>query len=160
MGEGCKLTKASTVLGMCFTGTIAQAVQPAIHDVTDGSVIRSWLNSPLSTGLESDIYKAANILNSFAQVGYLQPEKGIPAAVLQGAAGFAILSVVKVRLATFSTCSCACAGAKIEYIHMAPYLSAQLRDVPSAEGCLGSQGLETALLEAQKDVESLDFRVD
>lgn len=144
---------------MCFTGTIAQAVQPAIHDVTDGSVIRSWLNSPLSTGLESDIYKAANILNSFAQVGYLQPEKGIPAAVLQGAAGFAILSVVKVRLAMFSTCSCA--GAEIEYIHLAPYLSAQLRVVPSAEGCLGSQGdVETAFLEAPKEVKTLDFMVD
>ena len=158
MGEGCKLTKASTVVGMCFTGTIAQAVQPAIHDVTDGSVIRSWLNSPLSTGLESDIYKAANILNSFAQVGYLQPEKGIPAAVLQGAAGFAILSVVKVRFATISTCSCACAGAEIEYV---PYLSAQLHVIPSAEGCLGSQGdVETAFFKAQKEVETLDFRVD
>lgn len=78
-------------------GTIAPAVQPAIHDVTDGSVLRSWLNSPLSSGLEQDIYKATNILHSFAQVGYLQPEKGIPAAVLQGAAGFAILSAVKVR---------------------------------------------------------------
>ena len=77
-------------------GTIAQAVQPAIHDVTDGSVMRSWLNSPLSSGLEQDVYKATNILHTFAQVGYLQPEKGIPAAVLQGAAGFAILSVVKV----------------------------------------------------------------
>lgn len=79
-----------------LAGTIAQAVRPAVHDVTDGSVMRSWLNSPLSSGLESDIYKATNILNSFAQVGSLQPEKGIPAAVLQGAAGFAILSVVKV----------------------------------------------------------------
>lgn len=81
-------------------GTIAQAVQPAVHDVTDGSVLRSWLNSPLSSGLEQDVYKATNILHSFAQVGYLQPEKGIPATVLQGAAGFAILSVVKVTCAT------------------------------------------------------------
>lgn len=87
LGERCECPPA---------GTIAQAVRPAIHDVTDGSVMRSWLNSPLSSGLESDIYKATNILNSFAQVGYLQPEKGIPAAVLQGAAGFAILSVAKV----------------------------------------------------------------
>ena len=84
------------MMSMRPAGTIAQAVRPAIHDVTDGSVMRSWLNSPLSSGLESDIYKATNILNSFAQVGYLQPEKGIPAAVLQGAAGFAILSVAKV----------------------------------------------------------------
>ena len=83
-------------MSMRPAGTIAQAVRPAIHDVTGGSVMRSWLNSPLSSGLESDIYKATNILHSFAQVGYLQPEKGIPAAVLQGAAGFAILSVAKV----------------------------------------------------------------
>lgn len=73
-------------------------MRPAVHDVTDGSVMRSWLNSPLSNGLEADIYKATNILNSFARVGYLQPEKGIPAAVLQGAAGFAILSVAKVSM--------------------------------------------------------------
>lgn len=85
------------------TGTIAQAVQPAIHDVTDGSVMRSWLNSPLSSGLEQDVYKATNILHSFARVGYLQPEKGIPAAVLQGAAGLAILSVVKVTVSSLST---------------------------------------------------------
>ena len=87
----------SSMSGYC-AGTIAQAVRPAVHDVTDGSVMRSWLNSPLSNGLEADIYKATNILNSFAQVGYLQPEKGIPAAVLQGAAGFAILSVAKVSM--------------------------------------------------------------
>ena len=89
-------------MGCSPVGTIAQAVQPAIHDVTDGSVLRSWLNSPLSSGLEQDIYKATNILHSFAQVGYLQPEKGIPSAVLQGAAGFAILSVVKVMSTTHS----------------------------------------------------------
>ena len=87
-----------------LTGTIAQAVQPAIHDVTDGSVMRSWLNSPLSSGLEQDVYKATNILHSFAQVGSLQPEKGIPAAVLQGAAGFAILSVVKVTVVSCYGC--------------------------------------------------------
>ena len=80
-----------SLMSVYCAGTIAQAVRPAVHDVTDGSVMRSWLNSPLSNGLEADIYKATNILNSFAQVGYLQPEKGIPAAVLQGAAGFAIL---------------------------------------------------------------------
>lgn len=73
-------------------------MRPAVHDVTDGSALRSWLNSPLSSGLAADIYTATNILHSFAQVGQLQPEKGIPAAVLNGAVGFAILSVAKVRL--------------------------------------------------------------
>lgn len=79
-------------------GTIAEAVRPAVHDVTDGSALRSWLNSPLSSGLAADIYTATNILHSFAQIGSLQPEKGIPAAVLSGARGFAILSVVKVSM--------------------------------------------------------------
>ena len=71
-------------------------MRPAVHDVTDGSALRSWLNSPLSSGLAADIYTATNILHSFAQMGSLQPEKGIPAAVLNAAKGFAILSVVKV----------------------------------------------------------------
>ena len=83
----------------CYiAGTIAPAVRPPVHDVTDGSALRSWLNSPLSSGLAADIYSATNILHSFAQVGRLQPERSIPAAVLSGAVGFAILSVAKVNL--------------------------------------------------------------
>lgn len=38
-------------------GTIARAVQPPVHDVTDASVLRSWLNSPLGATLEADIFK-------------------------------------------------------------------------------------------------------
>lgn len=48
-------------------GTISQAVQPAVHDLTDNSVARSWLNNPLSGSLATDIYKATNIVRSFAQ---------------------------------------------------------------------------------------------
>jgi hypothetical protein len=35
-------------------------------------------------------------VRAFAKVGALSPEKALPAAVLDGAAGFAILSVAKV----------------------------------------------------------------
>ena len=44
-----------------------------------------------------ELYKAQNIVRQFAQVGALYPERSIPAAVLDGAAGFAVLSVVKVK---------------------------------------------------------------
>ena len=42
-------------------GTIARAVQPPVHDVTDASVLRSWLNSPLGASLEADIFKVRGI---------------------------------------------------------------------------------------------------
>ena len=37
-------------------------------------------------------------MRAFRAVGKVQPETGIPAAVLRGAAGFAILSIAKVFL--------------------------------------------------------------
>ena len=77
-------------------GTVSRAVQPAIHDVTDASALRSWFNPPLATSMSAELYKAQNIVRQFAQVGALYPERSIPAAVLDGAAGFAVLSVVKV----------------------------------------------------------------
>ena len=77
-------------------GTVSRAVQPAIHDVTDSSALRSWFNSPLATSLSAELYKAQNIVRQFAQIGALFPERSIPATVLDGAAGFALLSVVKV----------------------------------------------------------------
>lgn len=86
-----------------------------MHDVTDGSALRSWLNSPLSSGLKADIYTSANILQSFAQVGRLQPEKGIPAAVLRGAVGFAILSVAKVLPCLASSSLCSASGTKVRW---------------------------------------------
>ncbi|KAK9857195.1 hypothetical protein WJX84_010172 [Apatococcus fuscideae] len=81
-----------------LAGTISEAVRPAVHDVTDASVLRSWLNNPFSMSLAADIYKATNIARSWAAVGSTRPEKAIPPAVLQGAAGFAILSVAKVGM--------------------------------------------------------------
>lgn len=67
-----------------------------MYDVTDASALRSWFNPPLTTSLSLELYKATNIVRGFARVGTLSPEKSIPARVLDGAAGFAILSVVKV----------------------------------------------------------------
>ena len=77
-------------------GSISAAVQPAVHDVFDGSVVRSWLNSPLSHTLETDIYAATNIAKGFVSIGQLGPERGIPSYILGSAAGFALLSVAKV----------------------------------------------------------------
>ena len=42
--------------------------------------------------------QAANIATAFRRLGTLQAERRIPGAVLRGAAGFAILSMAKVRL--------------------------------------------------------------
>ena len=42
--------------------TLSRASQAPVHDVTDSTAVRSWLNNPLTRSLEQDIYKAANIL--------------------------------------------------------------------------------------------------
>lgn len=83
-------------------------MQPAIYDVTDASAMRSWFNPPLATSLSAELYKAQNIVRQFARMGALFPERSIPAAVLDGAAGFAVLSVAKVRplAATQTLCPC------------------------------------------------------
>lgn len=82
-----------------LAGTISRAVQPAVRDVMDASCPRSWVNTPLTTsGLPGDIYKAANIAAAFRRIGAMSAERQIPAAVLRGAAGFAILSIAKVGL--------------------------------------------------------------
>ena len=67
-----------------------------MHDVTDNTCVQSWFNSPMTGALGADIYKATNIIRAFRAVGKVAPESGIPAAVLHGAAGFAILSIAKV----------------------------------------------------------------
>ncbi|XP_050219591.1 uncharacterized protein LOC126669979 [Mercurialis annua] len=75
--------------------TISNAVQVAKHDVTDWTCTRGWLNLPVGLSMEHEIYKAANTLRSYSQVARLNPEKSIPQAVLKGAKGLAILTVVK-----------------------------------------------------------------
>lgn len=73
-----------------------------MQDVTDNTCVHSWFNSPCTAALGADIYKATNIVRAFRAVGKLAPESGIPAAVLHGAAGFAILSIAKVIILLLS----------------------------------------------------------
>eukprot|EP00249_Psilotum_nudum_P017196 c26205_g1_i2 orf=424-2112(+) len=77
---------------------ISNASQIAVHDVTDLSCMRGWLNSPLGLSMEQEIYKATNTLRNFCKVGKLKPEGSIPAAVLRGAKGLAILTVIRVGM--------------------------------------------------------------
>ncbi|KAF2304222.1 hypothetical protein GH714_028637 [Hevea brasiliensis] len=71
------------------------AVQAAKHDVMDWTCTRGWLNPPVGLSMEHEIYKASNTLRSYSQVARLNPERSIPLAVLKGAKGLAILTVVK-----------------------------------------------------------------
>ncbi|KAL9376598.1 hypothetical protein Peur_030718 [Populus x canadensis] len=75
--------------------TISNAMQVAKHDVMDWTCMRGWLNLPVGLSMEHEIYKASNTLRSYWQVSMLNPEKSIPLAVMKGAKGLAILTVVK-----------------------------------------------------------------
>lgn len=75
--------------------TISNAVQVAKHDVMDWTCTRGWLNLPVGLSMEHEIYKSASTLRNYCQVARLNPEKSIPLAVLKGAKGLAILTVVK-----------------------------------------------------------------
>ncbi|MCO5550456.1 hypothetical protein L7F22_003943 [Adiantum nelumboides] len=78
--------------------SVSNAAQVAIHDVTDNTCMRGWLNNPLGTSMEEEIYKATNILRAFSKIGRMKPEQAIPESVLQGAKGLAILTVAKVGM--------------------------------------------------------------
>ncbi|GAB4838071.1 hypothetical protein Ancab_027602 [Ancistrocladus abbreviatus] len=78
--------------------TNSNAVQVAKHDVIDWTCARSWLNLPLALSMEDEIYKATATLRNYSQVARLNPERSIPSAVLKGARGLAILTVVKVGM--------------------------------------------------------------
>ncbi|PWA75866.1 Ysc84 actin-binding domain-containing protein [Artemisia annua] len=75
--------------------TISNAVQVAKHDVTDWTCTRGWLNLPLGLSMEHEIYKSSNTLRNYCQVARINPERSIPAAVIKGAKGLAILTVAK-----------------------------------------------------------------
>ncbi|KAM1047397.1 hypothetical protein PS2_026467 [Malus domestica] len=75
--------------------SISNAAQAAKHDVMDWTCTRGWLNLPVGFSMEQEIYKASNTLRSYSQVARLNPERSIPAAVLGGAKGLAILTVAK-----------------------------------------------------------------
>lgn len=75
--------------------TVSNAAQSAKHDVIDWTCTRGWLNLPMGLSMEHEIYKAASTLRTYSQVARLNPEKSIPAAVLKGAKGLAIITVAK-----------------------------------------------------------------
>lgn len=75
--------------------SVSNATQSAKHDVMDWTSARGWLNLPIGLTMEHEIYKAAISLGSYSQVARINPEKSIPHAVLSGASGLAILTVVK-----------------------------------------------------------------
>lgn len=78
--------------------TISNASQLAIHDVTDLTCMRGWLNNPIGLSMQDEIYKATNTVKTFCKVGTIKSEQKIPGAVLRGAKGLAILTVVKVGM--------------------------------------------------------------
>lgn len=45
-----------------LAGHFSKAAQSPVHDVTDWTSMRAWLNNPLTSSLEQDIYKCSNIL--------------------------------------------------------------------------------------------------
>ncbi|GAA0165861.1 non-motor actin binding protein [Lithospermum erythrorhizon] len=75
--------------------TISNAAQTAKHDVMDWTSTRGWLNLPVGLSMEHEIYKAASTLRSYVKVARLNSERSIPAAVLNGAKGLAIITVAK-----------------------------------------------------------------
>lgn len=79
-----------------LAGSIAPAVKQPVHDVSDWSALRSLLNPPLSSRLDTDLYTATNIVRQYVRaVGTLPRERAIPPAILRGCAGLAVLSVAR-----------------------------------------------------------------
>lgn len=87
--------RLAPVQGILFE-QVSNAAQQATHDVTDLTCLRAWINSPLGFTLEHEIYKATNTLRGFMEVRRLKPERAIPDAILKGAKGLAIFTVMKV----------------------------------------------------------------
>lgn len=51
-----------------LAGHFSKAAQMPVHDVTDWTSMRAWLNNPLTSSLEQDIYKCSNILGCAALI--------------------------------------------------------------------------------------------
>ncbi|GBG69224.1 hypothetical protein CBR_g3923 [Chara braunii] len=47
---------------------VSNAAQVALHDVTDMSSMRGWINSPLNLSMEDEIFKATNTLRNYRQI--------------------------------------------------------------------------------------------
>lgn len=77
---------------------VSHAAQCPTHDLTDLSTLRSWLNFPWSQSMEYEIYKATNTIKGYNKVGWIKPEKSMPAGILKHAKGFAIITVAKLGL--------------------------------------------------------------
>lgn len=45
-----------------LAGFFSKAAQQPVHDVTDWTSMRSWLNNPFLASMETDIFKCTNIL--------------------------------------------------------------------------------------------------
>jgi hypothetical protein len=45
-----------------LAGHFSRAAQLPVHDVTDWTSMRAWLNNPFSSSLEQDIFKSSTIL--------------------------------------------------------------------------------------------------
>ncbi|KAH7279896.1 hypothetical protein KP509_37G042800 [Ceratopteris richardii] len=76
----------------------SNASQIAVHDVTDSTCMRGWVNSPIGLTLQDEIYKATNTLRNFSKLGSITSEQRIPETILKGAKGLAILTVMKVGM--------------------------------------------------------------
>ncbi|WOK92075.1 hypothetical protein Cni_G00766 [Canna indica] len=76
--------------------SISNAMQVAKHDVVDWTCARGWFNLPVGLSMEHEIYKATSTLNNYSQVARSNPERSIPMAVIKGAKGLTILTVVRV----------------------------------------------------------------
>lgn len=74
---------------------VSNASQTATFDVTDMTCMRGWVNSPFGLSMEQEIYKATNTVRSYCKIGSLKTERAVPDAVLKGARGLAIVTVVK-----------------------------------------------------------------
>eukprot|EP00884_Botryococcus_braunii_P004777 jgi/Botrbrau1/142/Bobra.0022s0127.1 len=82
-----------------LAGTISRAVQTPVHDVTDFSALRSYINVPIAAPMDTYIFQATNIIRSLATpAAIIAPEKHIPSSLLCNAAGFAVLTVAKAAM--------------------------------------------------------------
>ncbi|KAG2451181.1 hypothetical protein HYH02_003788 [Chlamydomonas schloesseri] len=79
-----------------LAGTMAAAAQAPVQDSPDAISLRAWLNSPWTSNLGEDIFKAANLLTTFVKAIHRHPEADLPTAALQGAEGLALLTVARV----------------------------------------------------------------
>ncbi|KAK1304091.1 hypothetical protein QJS10_CPB11g01498 [Acorus calamus] len=93
--SGRETHKGLDPLQSILINSVSNAVQRAKHDVIDWTCSRGWLNLPVGLSMEHEIYKSANTLRSYYQASRLSPEMSIPPAILKGAKGLAILTVVK-----------------------------------------------------------------